>query len=204
MRLLLSFLVFSLAGLSFAQDTNFPAGPQYLITTSSPMLLHTIATPSLSFSSAIPDAYAGAGLVPSQISSSMTAPPSETFLGEVYWGEHKPDEIVARRITTPSLTADQTAFYTYATANFTMTPMPQPPTAPVEMPTRSSVIEITSAQMPANLPASIFDPGVTGTTDVQALLSRGYGISLGELARYWKSHKRPATHVFTNEYLHHE
>ena len=38
----------ALVGFSFAQDTNFSAGPQYLVTTGSPMLLRPIVTPSLS------------------------------------------------------------------------------------------------------------------------------------------------------------
>jgi len=42
------FLLFALAGVSAAQDTNFPVGPQYLITTDSTLFLRPIATPSLS------------------------------------------------------------------------------------------------------------------------------------------------------------
>ena len=46
---LFCFLI-ALAGISAAQDTNFPVGPQYLITGDSPMFLHPIATPTLSLS----------------------------------------------------------------------------------------------------------------------------------------------------------
>jgi len=46
-------LLLALAGLSAAQDTNFPIGPQYLITSGSPIFLHPIATPSLSFDSGL-------------------------------------------------------------------------------------------------------------------------------------------------------
>ena len=46
--LLVLLVVFS--GISAAQETNFPVGPQYLITTENTMLLRSIATPSLSLS----------------------------------------------------------------------------------------------------------------------------------------------------------
>ena len=42
-------LLCRLGGVSTAQDTKFPVGPQYLITTDSPLFLRPIATPSLSF-----------------------------------------------------------------------------------------------------------------------------------------------------------
>jgi len=51
MRLAALLLVLiALAGLAAAQsaDTNFPVGPQYLITTDSTQFLHPIATPSMS------------------------------------------------------------------------------------------------------------------------------------------------------------
>jgi hypothetical protein len=44
-------LLFSLSvlcGVSFAQDTNFSTGPQYLMNYGSPLFLHSIETPSLS------------------------------------------------------------------------------------------------------------------------------------------------------------
>ena len=56
-----------LAGMSLAQDTNFPVGPQYLITSSAPLLLHPIATPSLSF---------GSGLTQPQVTEVAAQPPS--------------------------------------------------------------------------------------------------------------------------------
>jgi len=46
-------MLITLAGLTAAQDTNFPVGPQYLITSGSPLFLQPIATPSLSFSSGL-------------------------------------------------------------------------------------------------------------------------------------------------------
>jgi hypothetical protein len=40
-------LAFSAVGLAFGQDTNFPNGPQYLMTSGSPLFARPIATPSL-------------------------------------------------------------------------------------------------------------------------------------------------------------
>lgn len=60
------------------------------------------------------------------------------------------------------------------------------------------VIEITSVEPPRALPASITDVGVMGMTDVGALLERGFGVTLGETASFWKTHKAQAPHVYTN------
>jgi hypothetical protein len=204
MRLSVILSLTALAGISSAQDTNFLVGPQYLITTGSPRFLQPIATPSLSLSSALQEAYMGTTeLAPSKISSFMAATPSETFLGEVYWGEHRPSEIVARRLVTPSLTAEQTAFYTYPTANEASAASAATSAKPLEIPATFSVVEVTSANLPNSLPASLFDPGVTAAADPQSLRDFGYGASLGELSNYWKSHKRPGRRVFTNQELHH-
>lgn len=56
MRLIGSLLVlFVLAGMAAAQDTNFPVGPQYLISSdSASALLHPIATPSLNLDAPLP------------------------------------------------------------------------------------------------------------------------------------------------------
>lgn len=40
-------LAFSMLGLAFGQDTNFPNGPQYLMTSGSPLFARAIATPSV-------------------------------------------------------------------------------------------------------------------------------------------------------------
>lgn len=200
MRLSLVLFFLSLTGLSFAQDTTFAQGPQYLIVSGSPMFLRSIATPTLSFSSAVSDPYDGTELAPSHIAAPPTAPLS-ALVGEVFWGERNPSEFMQPRISTPSLTADQTAFYTYATANQVAAGLSAPPVIPLELPVGGSVIEITSARMPANLPLSIFDPGVSSVVDPQSLRYRGYGLSLGDFAAQLRAHKRTATHVFTNEDL---
>lgn len=50
---MLSVLLF-VGGICAAQDTNFPVGPQYLMTTDSMQFLHPIATPSLSLNAPLP------------------------------------------------------------------------------------------------------------------------------------------------------
>ena len=46
---------FLLSGFCLAQDTDFTAGPQYLIPTGNPMLMHSIATPSMSLDASLPE-----------------------------------------------------------------------------------------------------------------------------------------------------
>lgn len=50
----LSLLVLVLAGISAAQDTSFPAGPQYLVTAGNTRFLQPIATPSMSLDAPLP------------------------------------------------------------------------------------------------------------------------------------------------------
>jgi hypothetical protein len=58
--------------------------------------------------------------------------------------------------------------------------------------------EISSANLPATLPASIVDIGVGEILDPQSLRERGYGLDLGETAAFWKTHKPQAPRVYTN------
>lgn len=203
MRLAGSFwLLLALVGICRAQDTEFAAGPQYLITAASPLLLHSIATPSLSLGEVLPSrsSAAQAEVAPGQIPSATS--PSETFLGSVYWGEHRSSEIIGRRLETPSMTASETALYMEVVANATR---PVPVAIPVpatEVPTRSSLIELSTAHPPANLPAALFDAGVTGAADSELLRNRGYGVPLGDTAAFWKAHKGHASHTYTNSDIH--
>ena len=202
MRLRLCFLLFALAGISFSQDTNFAEGPQYLAPNVSPLFLRSLSTPSVSFSPGLFDPYmTGTELTPSHVSSAVAGRGENTFLGEVYWGPHPPSEILAHRIETPSLTAEQTAANYYGTAAIAANALSEPITVPMEQVLPPSTIEIASATVPANLPPSIFDPGVTGTADLQSLLNRGYGVPLGDFARSMKSRKRPSARTFTNDDL---
>src|SRR5450432_669388 len=61
-----------------------------------------------------------------------------------------------------------------------------------------AVIEVSGADSPANLPASILNVGVQETVDGQELRERGYGVSVSEASAYWKGHKPRAVRVFTN------
>jgi len=189
-------LLLMLAGICAAQDTNFQVGPQYLITTGSPMLLHPIVPPSLSLGETPAPVYIGE----TEIAPTPPAP-SKTFLGGVYWGEHNRAEIVGRRLDTPSMTPSETALYMNEVANLVANASATTSAPPAEVPAAPSVVEITSAQLPANLPASLFDFGVTGTADSQFLRERGYGSSLGDIAAYWKAHKGHAPRTYTNNDL---
>ena len=190
-RVLLPLLV--LAGFSVAQDTNFSVGPQYLVTIGNPMLLRPIATPSMSLSG---ETMAGMSAVPTPTELPAFAPlETVVYLDNVYWGEHKPDEVVARRVEPPSMSPGQTAWYMNFVSSQLTPPAPAETTASAA---GSSVIELTGAPMPANLPASILDVGVTGSTAALAFQERVYEIPLGDVAAYWKSHRRSSARMFTN------
>ena len=195
MRLLRRYsLLLMLGGICAAQDTNFQVGPQYLITAGSPMLPHPIVPPSLSLG----EAPAPAPYI-SQTEVAPTPPaPSKTFLGSVYWGEHSRADIVGRRLETPSITPSETALYMDEVANLVANSQSTASAPAAEVPAAPSVVEITSAQLPANLPASLFDSGVTGTADGQFLRERGYGSSLGDIAAYLKAHEGHAPRTYTN------
>jgi hypothetical protein len=144
-------LVLAATGIATAQDTNFPTGPQYLVTVASPLFLHSIATPSLNLDTPLPS-------VPPPVtesnvigSSEPVSVPGPESLARVYWG------------------------------------------GPTE-----SEVELTSEETSTPLPASITGDGVTGMIDASSLRERGYGISLGETAAFWKAHKARATHVYTD------
>jgi len=190
-------LPLALVGISLAQETNFSVGPQYLVTSGSTMLLRPIATPSLSLGEAKPLA---ANLTATEASSEqelLSAVPIEPHLGNVYWGEHRASDLVGRRLETPSMAPSDTAAYMNFVAN-QASPSAAVISSGVEAPAATSVIELTSASVPTNLPSSILEVGVTGTTDSKALIAQGYGVPLGDVAAYWKSHKRAAPHRFTN------
>ena len=185
-RVLLPLLV--LVGFSVAQDTNFAVGPQYLVTIGNPMLLRPIATPFLSLSG---ETLAGTSEVPTPTEPPAFAPlETVVYLDNVYWGEHKPDEVVARRVEPPSMSPDQTAWYMNFVASQLTSPAPAPSAETTASAAGSSVIELTGAPVPANLPASILDVGVTGSTAALTFQERGFETSLGDVAAYWKSHRR--------------
>jgi len=81
-----------LAGICSAQDTNFPVGPQYLMTFDSPQFARPIATPSLSFETALPEAGASepsSAQAPTeeyQAISNILEVQRQQYLPSVYWG----------------------------------------------------------------------------------------------------------------------
>jgi hypothetical protein len=152
-----------LVGLSAAQDlnqitgpdTNFSAGPQYLITSGfSPLFARPITTPSVSLGAPLPEI------------------PSLPAIGTVV--ENQPVAANSELLLQPDLLP---IYY-------------GPPV--------TNVVEITSAELPSSLPASIIDTGVTGIADAQSLRERGYGVPLGDTAAFWKAHKPHASRVYTN------
>lgn len=147
-------LLFALIGIGTAQDTNFPTGPQYLITFDSPMFARTLATPSLSLDAPLPDIQPLPEIVP--VIGNQPYIPNPVF-------DRQPDLL--------------TIFYGY---------------------TMPSVVELVSPESTPELPQSITDAGVTRMIDVTSLREWGYGVTLGETASFWKSHKPHAPHVYTN------
>jgi hypothetical protein len=192
-----------------AQDTNFSAGPQYLVPSGNAMFLRSIATPSLDLSTAT---LAGTTDVPSIVELPALASGENTvYLHDVYWGEHSPDASFVPLLQTPSMTPDQTAGYMNYVAGQGALALPgsysetsesavSPALPPSQLTAGGDVIELTGGPMPANLPTSIFDPGVTGIFNPESM-QHGYGLSLGEVAAYWKAHKRQAPRIFTDQDL---
>ena len=155
MRLAVLFcFLLALVGVSAAQETNFAAGPQYLMAWGSPLFAQPIATPSLSLEAPLPGIPSLPAIEPAVENEPYTANPElrrQADLFPVYYG-------------------------------YSMT----------------SVVEITSAEPPRELPASILEVGVTGMTSAQSLRERGYGVPLGDTAAFWKAHRRHALRVYTN------
>ncbi|HEY6769305.1 MAG TPA: hypothetical protein VI386_31555 [Candidatus Sulfotelmatobacter sp.] len=90
-------LLFVAAGSSFAQDTNFPVGPQYLITNDSPLFARPIATPSLSLETQT------AAAADNEVTEPQTALATDNSQAEsstqpdlfaIYYGERAPVESV--------------------------------------------------------------------------------------------------------------
>jgi hypothetical protein len=147
-------LLLALAGISAAQEMNFPVGPRYLLTSGSPLLARPIATPSLSLEAPFPGIPSLPQIGPAVENEAYVANPELRHQADLF-----------------------PVYYGY--------PM-------------TSVVEISSAEPPRELPASITDAGVTGMTDPQSLRMRGYGVPLGENATFWKTHKPHAPRVYTN------
>jgi hypothetical protein len=161
-----------LIGSAIAQDTNFAAGPQYLLT-GSPLLAHSIATPTLSLDAPLPPVEPSIN-VPEAASEGATEVASEVASTTNPQLEHQADLI-------PIYYGVDTHYRVSA----------------------ASTVEISfpegAAELSAALPASIVESGVTELVDAQALRVRGHGVTVAEAAAYWKTHKLPARRNFTNE-----
>jgi hypothetical protein len=157
-----------LIGSAVAQDTNFLAGPQYLLT-GSPILAHSIATPTLSLDAPLPPVEPASFNVPEAASEAAT--------GVAF-------------TTNPQLEhqADLIPIYYGADNHYGVS------TAVVEISFPEGAAEPLAA-----LPSSIVESGVTELVDAQALRVRGHGVTVAEAAAYWKTHKLPARRNFTNE-----
>lgn len=164
-------LLFALVGVCAAQETSFPVGPQYLITTDSTLFLRPIATPSLSLSAPLTGLSAAAtetvaapetGTTPAAETPSVPASsalPPPVNLSRIFWGSPETGEQVSET---------------------------------------SNVIEISGAATPSNVPESIVNIGVGELTDASSLRDRGYGVTVAEASAYWKMHKPRAPRVYTN------
>jgi hypothetical protein len=102
-------LLLALAGVSAGQDTNFPVGPQYLMTSNSPMFLHSIATPSLSLSApAASNSALAAETAPEpapEISSPSGALASPPDLSRIYWRGPEVSEPVGENLSEIEVTS---------------------------------------------------------------------------------------------------
>jgi len=104
-------LLFALAGISAAQDTNFPTGPQYLINTDSPIFLHSIATPTLSLSTPLPSLIVPA-VEPVPEPQSPTSEVAPATLSRIYWGApsstEQPTESAVENVSEIEIASPQT------------------------------------------------------------------------------------------------
>jgi hypothetical protein len=149
----LFWLLLALVSISVAQDTNFPVGPQYLLT-GSPLLARSIATPTLSLETPLP------------------AIPDLPEIGPVIGTQPY--------ISNPELRHQADLFPVYYGY-----PM-------------ASVVELSSAEPPRELPASLVDSGVVVMIDAPSVREQEAGITLGEVALFWRTHKPRAPRVYTN------
>ena len=169
------FLLF-LIGSAFAQDTNFAAGPQYLLN-GSPILARSIATPTLSLDAPLPPVESASFNIPEAASEAAVEGASEA-----------PADVAFTANPQLAHQADLIPIYYGADNHYGVS---------------TAVVEISfpegASESSAELPASIVESGVTEMVDAQALRVRGHGVTVAEAAAYWKTHKLPARRNFTNE-----
>ena len=172
-------------GVCAAQDTNFSTGPQYLLNDRSPLFLRPIATPSLSLSA--PPATTGRAPAEEGTGEPRSAAfggfPSQAAIDCIYWGVPTLNEKSSSQTNEmPRAQSSQTSVASSSEISGE----------------KSSEIELTGAGPSNPLPASIADVGATAIADAQSLRERGYGVSLGEVAVYWKMNKARTARTYTN------
>src|ERR1700758_1200176 len=180
-QVFLLLVLLSLVGISAAQDTNFPQGPQYLVTGSTPFV-YPISTPIVSLETLLSSnrdtnfsqgpQYLATGdrtfstPIPPPIRSPEGGLPPIPSLPEV--GPPVTDQPY---VSNPELRHEADLFPIYY--GYPMI----------------SVVELTGAEPSQPLPASITGVGYTVIADPHTLRELGYGVSVGEAASYWKAHK---------------
>ncbi len=153
----LCFLFLVVTGMSAAaQDTNFSAGPQYLVTASSGSFLRPIATPTLFLDAPLPPVEPLPDFLPPASNQPLDSAPAPQIQLNLF-----------------------PIFYGY----------------PMSGAATSVSIELTS-EPPREVPPSLV--GFVTITDADSLRVRGYGMTLGDVAAYWKAHKARAPRVYTN------
>lgn len=161
MRLAFLFsLIVAMAGIAAAQqsETNFPVGPQYLITQPYPTILQPIATPSMQ-----PSQQPGV-VSPETGEAGPVMINIPAYLPWVYWG--------------------------YA-----------PPGAVEVAPAPQEQAEASPAS--SQLPAGYVNLGVTAMATPTWVRRHDSGMSVAQVARYWKSQHLQAKHVYTNADIEH-
>ncbi len=112
-----------LTGISMAQSTNFPVGPQYLITTESSQFLRSIATPSLSLNNSLPPLPSLPQIAPVVSNPSYTANPEledRPNLFPIYYGYPEISAVFLVSAATPAspVSLNETGFVTIPTAQY--------------------------------------------------------------------------------------
>ncbi len=179
--LLLSLI--TLTGIAVSQETSFSAGPQYLVPPgSNPLFLQPITTPSLSFSANSPQSMPAEFSIPSALTPAASPIPAETI---------PPANQLNPTSTVPVQPNLSQVFWG----------VPKNPLLTSEATNSAeatSEIEVSSAPLPHPLPEGFIDTGVAAFVTASLLEHQGYGVPVGEVASYFKTHKPRSVRTFTN------
>jgi hypothetical protein len=98
----------ALAGVATAQDTDFASGPQYLMNYGSPLLLHSISTPSLDLN-APPVSTSSQASNEEQRVPAPAAPQGGVDLTRIYWGGPADAVSAGENVSEIEISSPQTA-----------------------------------------------------------------------------------------------